>query len=204
MQTRKIEMSPAAAQALKDAGEDAIYILEHHWDGREVSEMVPDSALNYFHHTTKLGTELFFSSSPDGGEVNISLADEGADQPSPFGEVIFVYTTDQAIEDGILTQIASETPEPLKRSRFPLGRLVATPGALQALRESMQNAVEFLARHGSGDWGEVCEEDRQENELSLKEGFRILSAYRTKLGEKIWVITEADRSVTTILLPEEY
>ncbi len=63
---------------------------------------------------------------------------------------------------------------------------------------------EFLQRHQTGDWGDVCEDDRQENELSVKEGFRILSAYKTDRDVKIWVITEADRSSTTVLLATEY
>jgi hypothetical protein len=89
-------------------------------------------------------------------------------------------------------------------SKFPLGRIVATPGALAALQAAGQHPHEFLARHMQADWGDVPEEDRQENELSLHEGFRILSAYHTRLGEKIWIITEADRSASTILLPSEY
>jgi len=88
--------------------------------------------------------------------------------------------------------------------KFRLGRIVATPGALEALKEAGQTSWEFLARHQSGDWGDLGEEDRRENELALREGFRLLSAYRTKTGRKLWVITEADRSATTILTPEEY
>ena len=88
--------------------------------------------------------------------------------------------------------------------RFALGQVVATPGALRALEETNQLPFEFLARHQAGDWGEVDEEDRAENELSVVKGFRILSTYRTSTDIKIWVITEADRSATTILLPEEY
>ena len=61
-----------------------------------------------------------------------------------------------------------------------------------------------LEKHARGDWGDLDEEDKQENEISLGEGFRILSAYKYKDGEKIWIITEADRSVTTVLFPEEY
>lgn len=64
--------------------------------------------------------------------------------------------------------------------------------------------MELLARHISGDWGDLGAEDKEENELSLKEGFRILSAYKLPTGQKLWVITEADRSATTILKPEEY
>jgi hypothetical protein len=88
--------------------------------------------------------------------------------------------------------------------RFPLGRVGATPGALRALEKAEQLPAEFLDRHVNGDWGDVPEEDKQENEFSVEHGFRILSAYTTSAGEKIWVITEADRSATIILLPEEY
>jgi hypothetical protein len=87
---------------------------------------------------------------------------------------------------------------------FPLGQIFLTIGAREALEESNQLPNEFLVKHSSGDWGIVCEDDRKENELSIKEGFRTLSVYRTGKGEKIWVITEADRSSSTILLPEEY
>ncbi len=89
-------------------------------------------------------------------------------------------------------------------SKFPLGRIVATPGALAALQAAGQHPHEFLVRHMCGDWGELSEADRQENELSVREGFRLLSAYHTTLGEPVWLITEADRSATTILLPREY
>lgn len=82
--------------------------------------------------------------------------------------------------------------------------MYATPGALKALRRSGETALAYFARHMRGDWGEVDEADRAENELSLVHGFRLLSAYHTSAGEKLWVITEADRSATTILLPEEY
>jgi len=88
--------------------------------------------------------------------------------------------------------------------KFFLGRIVATPGALEALEEANQNPFEFIQRHQTGDWGELCEEDKRENEFSVRNGFRILSAYRTQNDVKIWVITEVDRSVTTLLLPHEY
>jgi hypothetical protein len=88
--------------------------------------------------------------------------------------------------------------------RFALGQLAITTAARDALTEAEQSPDEFLQRHASGDWGELDEHDRGENELSIHEGFRILSAYRTRRGSRLWIITEADRSVTTILLPEEY
>jgi hypothetical protein len=89
-------------------------------------------------------------------------------------------------------------------TRFALGRTFITPGAEEALQIAGQTATEFLRRHMSGDWGELSDEDVKENEFSLKEGLRLLSAYRTGKGQKIWIITEADRSATTILLPSEY
>ena len=83
-----------------------------------------------------------------------------------------------------------------------LGSILITPGARNALGQ--QDIELALARHARGDWGEVSAEDWEENNLSLNEGFRLLSAYVADSGEKFWVITEADRSATTILLPEEY
>jgi hypothetical protein len=90
------------------------------------------------------------------------------------------------------------------KPKFPLGQIVATPGALTALTDAGNTATEFLDRHVQGDWGELDEEDRRENERSLNDNCRLLSAYRLRDGTKIWIITEADRSSTTILLPEEY
>ena len=88
--------------------------------------------------------------------------------------------------------------------KFFLGRTVATPGALTALEQANQSPFEFIEKHQTGDWGKLCEEDKRENEFSVRNGFRILSAYRTRNEVKIWIITEADRSVTTLLLPHEY
>jgi hypothetical protein len=87
---------------------------------------------------------------------------------------------------------------------FPPGRVVATPGALALLEQIRKSPFEFLSRHLRGDWGDLCLEDRTENELSLKYGFRLLSSYQVTDTEKVWIITEADRSVTTLLLPAEY
>jgi hypothetical protein len=89
-------------------------------------------------------------------------------------------------------------------SLLPLGRIVATPGALDALQQAGHTAQEFLARHSAGDWGELSAEDRQENTFAVTRSLRLLSAYRLSTGVRIWVITEADRSATTVLLPEDY
>jgi len=87
--------------------------------------------------------------------------------------------------------------------KFPLGQLVATPGAAEAFTRNNQEPTEFLRRHWRGDWGEL-DKDVAENEFSLQNGFRLLSRYTLTDGTVIWIITEADRSVTTILLPSEY
>ena len=87
---------------------------------------------------------------------------------------------------------------------FPLGQIVATPGALVALEKAGQSPAFFLTRHASGDWGDLDPCDVAENEYNVAHGFRLLSSYTTVAGEKLWIITEADRSATTLLLPEEY
>jgi hypothetical protein len=94
-------------------------------------------------------------------------------------------------------------------AKFPLGQIVATPAAIQAMQESGQAPEFFLDRHVSGDWGDVDSADWNLNDEALKDGSRILSAYQTLKGKKLWIITEATddeghRAVTTILLPEDY
>ena len=92
--------------------------------------------------------------------------------------------------------------------KFPLGQLAATPSALEALEVSGQTPDFFLARHAAADWGDVDEEDWGLNDQALVDGSRILSAYHTLKGKKLWIITEAGdgghRAATTILLPSEY
>lgn len=93
----------------------------------------------------------------------------------------------------------------MSKPLFPLGQIVSTPGALEALRQEGTNGLEYLRRHVTGDWGDLCHNDKAQNQLAIKEGSRILSAYRlASTGAKLWIITEADRSVTTFLLPDEY
>ena len=92
----------------------------------------------------------------------------------------------------------------LNKGRFSPGRTVITPGALDALAAAEQHPGDFLTRHINGDWGELCEDDKAENQTALECDLRLLSAYRTSRGQRIWIITEADRSSTCILLPEEY
>ena len=98
----------------------------------------------------------------------------------------------------------SSTIRPNIGTRFALGQTFITPGAQEALEIAGQTAIQFLRRHMSCDWGELSEDDIRENELSLNEGFRLLSNYRTTKGQQLWIITEADRSATTVLLPSEY
>ena len=95
------------------------------------------------------------------------------------------------------------------KSKFSLGQIVATPGALEALAAAGQTPGEFLSRHAQCDWGEVCEGDQALNDDALIDGSRLLSAYRTSKNVRIWIITEAsddagNRCATTILMPSEY
>lgn len=93
---------------------------------------------------------------------------------------------------------------PPQKQRFSLGRIVATPGALEALDRNGTHANALLMRHIAGDWGDLCAEDRRTNEHAITHGYRIMSSYTLKDGQNVWVITESDRYSTTLLLPEEY
>src|SRR5437667_7680544 len=88
-------------------------------------------------------------------------------------------------------------------TRFALGQTFITPGAEDALQIAGQTAIEFLRRHMSCDWGELSEDDIAENELSLEQGFRLLSNYQTVKCQQLWIIIDADRSANTVLLPSE-
>ena len=90
--------------------------------------------------------------------------------------------------------------------KFELGKLVATQGVADLMESTACHILisGYMRRHARGDWGELCEEDKQVNEDGLKNDGRLLSAYSMPGGEKIWIITEADRSITTVLLPSEY
>ena len=89
-------------------------------------------------------------------------------------------------------------------AQFQTGQIVGTPKALAVIESAGQSALDFLKRHASCDWGDVCDQDKALNDQAIDEGDRLLSAYKTNGGVDIWIITESDRSVTTILLPSEY
>lgn len=124
-----------------------------------------------------------------------------------LGEVNWLEIADNFLVE---LRVDDEEPENWKGPRpahdadpkFSLGQVVSTPGALESL--DPRDVFAALARHHRGDWGDCCPEDWESNEEGLRDGFRLFSAYRTGCGEKFWIITEADRSVTTILLPSEY
>jgi hypothetical protein len=97
----------------------------------------------------------------------------------------------------------TQTPRASDGIRFRLGMICATPGALAFMSEHAISGAVLLARHQMGDWGDLCPEDRAANDRAVVEGGRILSAYDLAAG-KLWIITEYDRSATTVLLPEEY
>ena len=91
-----------------------------------------------------------------------------------------------------------------RRPLFPLGVMMATPGALDAMAAAGVNPRDLLHRHLCGDWGDLDQEDVAANNRAVAEGFRLLSCYHLPHGVHIWIITEADRSSTTILLPSDY
>ena len=105
---------------------------------------------------------------------------------------------------------AHEIPSALSTSSqefkplFPLGQIVATPAVIAHFNEHRQSILPLLRRHVSGDWGDICTEDRQSNAEALQYGYRLMSVYVISKAERLWIITEADRSCTTLLLPEEY
>jgi hypothetical protein len=92
----------------------------------------------------------------------------------------------------------------VKQSLFPVGRVTVTSGALELMEEYEINLMDLLLRHVAGDWGDLDEKDKKENDFSITRSLRILSAYKVADEKKLWIITEADRSSTTILLPDEY
>jgi len=109
-------------------------------------------------------------------------------------------TASDPVGDGFLAR-AEQAGLLTINGRFPLGQVVATPGALELTGFAVRTA---LARHKAGDWGDLDHEDKQANEDAIKHGSRILSSYKDVDGTKFWIITEADRSSTTVLLPDEY
>ena len=93
----------------------------------------------------------------------------------------------------------------LSQPRFRAGQLVMTAGVNDLVQRGALNPVPYLRRHLDGDWGDLCDEDRQQNDAALKSGeARLFSSYQVTPDLKLWIITEWDRSVTTLLLPEEY
>jgi hypothetical protein len=98
--------------------------------------------------------------------------------------------------------------------KFQIGQLVATPGALEALQQANQSPMEFIRRHIAGDWGDLGNDDKRQNEEAIANEHtagtendlrdRIVSVYKTKQGKVLWIITEWNRELTTILLPEDY
>lgn len=102
------------------------------------------------------------------------------------------------------TTTASDTRTTLTPVRFQLGRLFITPGAAEVLSDAGQSAQDYISRHARLEQGELSDEDFRENLFSVSRQLRIFSAFRTGTGVKIWCVTEADRSATTLLLPSEY
>ena len=149
-------------------------------------------------------TDLFFASVyPKTINACAKRVGSSLGRLSPDGRVLGVHVHDER-------NVVSSNEPRANRARLSLGQIVATPGALEAIESSGDQLAGFLERHVRGDWGELDDEDRIANDQAVAhEGdanrqSRVLSAYKTSHGVKIWVITEWDRSATTILLPDEY
>ena len=102
------------------------------------------------------------------------------------------------------TETRQKTVGIAKRPLFPLGHVCATPAAMDLMEQLSLSPLEFIVRHVFGDWGQVCQDDREANQAALQNGTRLLSAYELPGAQRLWVLTEADRSVTTLLLPSDY
>jgi hypothetical protein len=100
--------------------------------------------------------------------------------------------------------MARNIPPHASHARFPSGKVCLTPGVYALAREGRFDPVSYLRRHLAGDWGDVCDDDRRRNNAALKSGERLFSSYELTPGVKLWIVTEWDRSVTTLLLPDEY
>jgi len=118
----------------------------------------------------------------------------------PTGTTLRITTS----ADRTHTEVFLRSPEETGVGLFQLGGLYATPGAIAALEAAGETAATYLGRHALGDWGDMDPEDLLENERSLGRGSRLFSGYNLPTGDRLWIITEADRSATTVLLPAEY
>jgi hypothetical protein len=100
--------------------------------------------------------------------------------------------------------MAFNIPSRVSRARFPSGQWVMTPGIAALIKQRRFDPMDYLLRHLTGDWGDVCDADRRRNNAALKSGERLFSSYEVMPSLKLWIITEGDRSVTTLMLPDEY
>ncbi|MNS44826.1 hypothetical protein D3C72_772780 [compost metagenome] len=125
-----------------------------------------------------------------------------------FGEVFVIHgpTPDELVEDGQLVSAqGAQAHFDAVPGKFPLGKVYFTPGITDPESGvSPWDIAAALVAHKNGDWGDVCDEDKQANERDLRHGGRLLSVYYSRAGTKFWVLTESDRSATTVMLPSEY
>lgn len=123
----------------------------------------------------------------------------------PFEKQVDTQFMQTVRENGLRKELQTESLSVTEAvGSFKLGRVVATPGALRAMEDAGVAASQFLRRHAKGDWGELSRADARLNDDAVRNDGRILSSYSLPDGEKIWIITEWDRSATTLLLPSEY
>jgi hypothetical protein len=169
-------------------------------------ERIPQHPITYWHHIQLSDLQLPLPF-PDLMQRHLSRPQPSALEPSSFPispecRVHSSLTLREESCDPLHERRNDMNERPSTKPKFDTGRIVATPNALETVHP--EDTFLALARHMVGDWGDCGPEDWKENELSLKEGFRLFSVYHDRKGIKFWIITEADRSVTTILLPEDY
>lgn len=158
--------------------------------------------------TQALGGLRIYAELAEDGSRFVRIHSRGQAELAQFAELWARNILDQGwLERSVKNEAASgrllTLPED-RTPRFSLGQVVATPGALEALERAGETADVYLGRHVTTDWGDLDEQDRQANAQALLYGGRLFSAYTLKDGTRLWLITEADRSVSTLLLPSEY
>lgn len=178
-------------------------VVAHYFTSR--GDLVPDPSVTFFTGDPSGWIPLGITHSFGGSQTYAVVSEDGTAltcldraQQADLAEFTEVWAQN-LIDQGWLASGQRVQP-PL----FPLGRVVATPAALAALQRIGKVPQEYVKRHVQGDWGDLCAADVQANQHALGEGSRLFSAYQVTATLKIWVITEWDRSATTVLLPSEY
>lgn len=168
-------------------------------------DVVPDPLVTFFTADPSGWIPIGITQSFGGSKTYAVVAEDGTHVTClnhPMQADLAEFTEMWA--QNLIDQQWSERGERVQPALFPLGQVVATPGALEALQAAGKDPKQYLERHARGDWGDLCPEDVQANQQALLDGSRLFSAYQVTDTLTVWIITESDRSVSTILLPSEY